>query len=518
MFDYDASSVDYFSDEMVHIEDPAAGTWYVGVQAWEAYTGLELMGSIETVSGGVQALTPGVAVNEIQGNKETFPRDFSFYVPPGTSSVRITLSGSNGDLDMYVRHGSPASVDVFDYQSIGEVTDEVINITNPDSGTWYINIGSWLRTTDGNLVVHYNLGSNTPPAVEAGPPQSVASGATVSLTGTGSDAQGAVTYQWTQLSGPAVTLSNANTANASFTAPTVSSGTPLLFRLTVTDSNGVTNTDVVRVAVGATTVPMNPSPWTTPVLLETTSGNASELRSSANKAGYVFATWIQNNALYARVYDPTSRTWSAAQMVSGASTSPIDSSLSVDLEIGTAVLVWRNSATGEIYSNRFALDSGTSTYGWRGAEVVATVAGGVTVSDLNAGISMNGVTAVIWNETNGTTEDAESAASLRYGMGLYDDHCNEHGRYARLRPCCRVFRRSHSDRLAREQWRQLHRSRARTRWYVVAIHSPDQCRVRAGQQPAHHAGRRRDALRLDVRQYAHGSLRIRQRLVRQHLR
>jgi hypothetical protein len=71
----------------------------------------------------------------------------------------------------------------------------------------------------------------------AGAGQTIASGARVSLDGTGSnDPDGdMLTYQWTQTSGAAVNLEDAATVTASFTAPTVSSDTLLRFELTVSD-------------------------------------------------------------------------------------------------------------------------------------------------------------------------------------------------------------------------------------------------------------------------------------------
>ena len=73
------------------------------------------------------------------------------------------------------------------------------------------------------------------PIANAGPAQTVTTGAAVSLDGSGSWDPGGnpLTYQWVQTSGPAVTLSSATAVNPTFTAPN-SAGT-LTFELVVND-------------------------------------------------------------------------------------------------------------------------------------------------------------------------------------------------------------------------------------------------------------------------------------------
>lgn len=68
--------------------------------------------------------------------------------------------------------------------------------------------------------------------------------------------KGRLTYQWTQLDGPAVTLSSTTVSQPSFTAPTVPlSGASLRFQLTVTDKVGVVATDDVVVMVQSPDAP-----------------------------------------------------------------------------------------------------------------------------------------------------------------------------------------------------------------------------------------------------------------------
>ena len=96
-------------------------------------------------------------------------------------------------------------------------------------------------------------GGVLPPVANAGADQTVAGGAQVTLDGSGSsDPNGYVlSYQWQQLSGPSVQLTNANTAKASFTAPSgLAQNAVLNFQLQVSDGV-LSSTATVNVTVTA---------------------------------------------------------------------------------------------------------------------------------------------------------------------------------------------------------------------------------------------------------------------------
>ncbi|MEZ4528437.1 MAG: PKD domain-containing protein [Desulfobacterales bacterium] len=92
------------------------------------------------------------------------------------------------------------------------------------------------------------------PTANAGPDQTVDSGAQVTLDGSASQpatSGGVLTYAWTQQSGTAVSLSNSAIAKPVFTAPTLSAGgeMALVFQLTVKDPNNATASDTVTIKV-----------------------------------------------------------------------------------------------------------------------------------------------------------------------------------------------------------------------------------------------------------------------------
>ncbi|MDB2330504.1 hypothetical protein N9V74_02215 [Alteromonas sp.] len=72
----------------------------------------------------------------------------------------------------------------------------------------------------------------------------------VTLTSNATDTDGTITsYNWVQTAGTSVTLTNADTANLSFTAPDVKPSETLTFELTVQDNDGGSATGAVNVLV-----------------------------------------------------------------------------------------------------------------------------------------------------------------------------------------------------------------------------------------------------------------------------
>jgi len=107
--------------------------------------------------------------------------------------------------------------------------------------------GGLSSTDDITVTITY---VNRPPVASAGGNQQVNEGASVALSATASqDPDNNLTgYMWEQTGGPAVSISGANTATATFTAPDVAtSGVTLFFRLTVTDSEGLTASDTCSI-------------------------------------------------------------------------------------------------------------------------------------------------------------------------------------------------------------------------------------------------------------------------------
>ena len=110
-----------------------------------------------------------------------------------------------------------------------------------------------LKDTD-NTIVNVSFVNSPPVAIADPPTQTVDEGSVVILNGSNSydpDLGDSITYQWEQTGGsPTVSLTGANAAQASFTAPNVGlGGESLTFELTVTDTSGLKDTDTSIVNV-----------------------------------------------------------------------------------------------------------------------------------------------------------------------------------------------------------------------------------------------------------------------------
>lgn len=142
-------------------------------------------------------------------------------------------------------------------------------------GAYVRNLGlaglfSWeIDADNGDILnaMHEGLAGGTPanraPVAAAGADVSVTGPASVVLDGSSSsDSDGSVaSYAWEQLSGTSVSLTGANTAQASFDVAEVAQTETLTFKLTVTDNEGATGTDTVVVTVKAKdTGPVNTAP------------------------------------------------------------------------------------------------------------------------------------------------------------------------------------------------------------------------------------------------------------------
>ncbi len=92
---------------------------------------------------------------------------------------------------------------------------------------------------------------NNPPSINTQTEQTVETGTQVDLNAEATDPNGdSLTYNWQQIAGQSVQLTNPNTATPSFTAPQGEDQT-ITFQLTVTDQYGLSTTQTINILVTA---------------------------------------------------------------------------------------------------------------------------------------------------------------------------------------------------------------------------------------------------------------------------
>ncbi len=176
-----------------------------------------------------------------------------------TASVSLSGSATDPDGDTLTYRwaqtgGSPTATLTGATTATPSFTTPAVNADTTLSFTLTVSDGHGGTATDTVDVLVKNV-PNVPPTANAGADQPVDEKVVVNLAGSGTDTDGSiVSYAWTQTAGDAVTLTGANTATPSFTAPTVSNADAnkaLTFKLVVTDNEGATGEASVTITVNA---------------------------------------------------------------------------------------------------------------------------------------------------------------------------------------------------------------------------------------------------------------------------
>ena len=89
-------------------------------------------------------LTSGTAVTNLSSSgARGSTRLWKIIVPSGATTLTVTLSGGTGDVDLYVKQGSPPTITNYDCASENGGNGEVCNIANPAAGTWFVMLALW---------------------------------------------------------------------------------------------------------------------------------------------------------------------------------------------------------------------------------------------------------------------------------------------------------------------------------------------------------------------------------------
>ena len=141
--DFDISDRDG-NNETLTFPNPQAGRWGVEVDGFLDYSGVSLSAALITPA----LLSPNTQVTGLSGvvSSETLYR---IPVPANADSLTISTSGGTGDVDLYLKFGSPVACQ-FGYEVCDSDLDssqdgnaESITVNNPAAGDWYIDLSAF---------------------------------------------------------------------------------------------------------------------------------------------------------------------------------------------------------------------------------------------------------------------------------------------------------------------------------------------------------------------------------------
>jgi hypothetical protein len=144
------------NNETVTINTPAAGTYFLMINAFQAYTGVSLVATYTPIPEDVVELDNGVPVSGLAGatGSEKF---YKIVVPAGQEFLDIEISGGTGDCDLHVKKGAKPTQTSWDYRPYLIGNNETVHIENPAAATWYIMLRGYQAYTGVTLVASYGV-------------------------------------------------------------------------------------------------------------------------------------------------------------------------------------------------------------------------------------------------------------------------------------------------------------------------------------------------------------------------
>lgn len=156
---YDYSSTLVGNNENIIIEDPTPGYWYIFLKPknGDTFSGIDLTVSKEFRQ--IVDLTNGQTLSGIS-HDPFINVQYRIHAPFNSNQLMISISGGNGDADVYVNRFNFASESTYWYSSTLIGNDETIIINNPGQYDWYIFLKPKNNGTFDNINLSVNIAEN----------------------------------------------------------------------------------------------------------------------------------------------------------------------------------------------------------------------------------------------------------------------------------------------------------------------------------------------------------------------
>ncbi|WP_447737313.1 pre-peptidase C-terminal domain-containing protein [Rhodanobacter soli] len=130
------------NNESCTVASPQAGTYYVMLNGYTAFSGVNVKATWSTGSGGGNVLQNGVPVSGLSATKGN-ALYYTMVVPAGASNLKLAIAGGSGDADLYVKLGSTPTTSSYDCRPYVTGNTESCTTASPTAGTYYVMVRAY---------------------------------------------------------------------------------------------------------------------------------------------------------------------------------------------------------------------------------------------------------------------------------------------------------------------------------------------------------------------------------------
>lgn len=144
------------NNESCTVAAPQAGTYYVMLNGYAAFSGVSVKATWSTASGGGgNVLQNGVAATGLSATKNNSVT-YTMNVTAGASNLKFAIAGGSGDADLYVKYGSAPTTSSYDCRPYLTGNNESCSISNVQAGTYYVTVRAYATYSGVSLTGSYN--------------------------------------------------------------------------------------------------------------------------------------------------------------------------------------------------------------------------------------------------------------------------------------------------------------------------------------------------------------------------
>ncbi len=145
------------NNESCSVASPSAGTYYVKLHGYAAFSGVTVKATWSTGGGGggSNVLQNGVPVSNLSGAKGA-KLYYTVQIPAGATNLAITTAGGTGDEDLYVKFGATPTTSTYDCRPYVTGNNESCTVASPSTGTYYIMLNGYSAFSGVTLKATWN--------------------------------------------------------------------------------------------------------------------------------------------------------------------------------------------------------------------------------------------------------------------------------------------------------------------------------------------------------------------------